>query len=130
VLWVSAPDGADRGLLIVGLLRAHCGLLVECLDRLPLEEATRTCIHAYLAFLCDVVAAGEWTDVALTLDVRALAATLRAPLTFHRLTDYHIESFDHVGDDGDWRPLAELVELLESRAGAPRPPMFRVAWGF
>src|SRR5262249_55560962 len=130
VLWIEAAEGHGhgRGLLIVGLLRAHCGLIVECLERLPLDEATRAGIHAYLAFLCDVGAAGEWTDVGLALDRRALAAALRALLTFHRLADYHIESFDHVGDDSEWRPLAELVDLLESRAGAPRRPMFRVAW--
>ncbi len=70
--------------------------------------------------------------VPLTGDVRAPTAALRAPLAFNRLTDCGIESFDHVGDDSDWSSLAQLVELLESLAGAPRPcpPVFRVAWGF
>ena len=111
-------------------LRSHVALLVECLERLPLEAAAHAGIRAYLAFLRTVVVAGEWTNVPLTGDVHAIVRALRAPLAFHRLRAYHIESFDHVGDDGDWRSLAELVELLEPLAAGPRRPMFRVAWGF
>ncbi len=132
VLWASEAGrrAGHRACAIVGLLRAHCELIVTCLERIPLDRAVQEVLRDYLEFLCDVVAAGEWTDVELAVSPPALTAALRSLLVAHRLTDYHIECFSDVGDDTDWSYLAELLELLESQRDARRRPVFRVAWGF
>jgi hypothetical protein len=132
VLWASEAGGrpGERACVIAGLLRTHCALLVTCLERIPLDGAARDAIRDYLAFLCNVVAAGEWTDVEFEADLPALAAALRSLLVAHRLTDYDIDCFEDVGDDTDWSYLEQLVDFLASFEAASRPPVFRVAWGF
>ena len=132
VLWASEAGrrAGDRACVIAGLLRTHCALLVTCLERIPLDDAARGALRGYLGFLCDVVAAGEWTDVELEADVPALTAALRTLLAAHRLTHYHLECFEDVGDDTAWSYLEQLTEFLASFEAASRPPVFRVAWGF
>jgi hypothetical protein len=132
VLWASeaGPRQPGSSSVSVGLLRTHCDLLVACLERMPLERAAHEVIRDYLALLCQVVAAGESTDVELTVDLRSLAATLRTLLVFHRLTDYHLDSFDDIGDDTDWSYLEQLVQFLEPLQTASGRAVFRVASGF
>jgi hypothetical protein len=132
VLWASDSDDRppQRLLAILGLLRTHCAILVACLVRMPLDDTARHAIHAYLSFLCDVVAAGEWQNVELDVDLPTLASALRSLLAAHRLTTYHLDCFADLGDDTDWSYLQQLVELLDGSQTTSGRAWFRVAWGF
>lgn len=130
VLWIESAELAERELLIAGLVWMQSELLVDTLAMLPLETHARTIIHAYLAFLTDVIDAGEWEDVAYTEPLPELVAALEQPLAFRRLHDFDLAPFMDFGDAGAWSQLENVVATLDRIAKRGGRAMFRVAWGF
>ena len=128
----ARPDRSksDRELLIVGLLRNQVDLLLACLQNFAIDDDCYHAIRHFIEFLADVVDAGEWTDVEYTGDLATLEHALRTLQTYHRLEDYHLSHFSHVGDSTDWSNLGQIITFLDRTQVMGAPAMFRVAWGF
>jgi hypothetical protein len=105
-------------------------LLAETMAMLPIESDACRVIHAYLAFLTDVIEAGEWTDVTYKDSLPELVAALGQPLAFRRLVELDLAPFVDFGDGGAWERLTDVVATLERIDRAGGRAIFRVAWGF
>jgi hypothetical protein len=122
------PGSSESGGVDAGSLRSHCALLEACLDRRLFEPSDERTIVEYLAFLCDVIAAGAWTAVELSVDRSRLVAALQSVFVFRRVTDYHIDVFANLGDDTTWSQLENLTRFLAHDTS--HPAVFRVSWGY
>lgn len=116
VLWIG-PD-------VIGLTWMLSELVVEAMQRLPLEDGTCETLRGFLAFLADVIDAGEWTEVRYPDDRDALLAALGELRAFRKLVSWQVATYAAFGDTGAWRMLDDAVAALAHHTS------FRVAWGF
>lgn len=134
VLWCESLSakrpGAEPEFLIAGLLSEHTTFLLACLQNFAVDQSCYEAIRDFLAFLADVVDAGEWQNVPFEGDLAELDRALRILLGYHRLKDYHLSHFSHIGNDTRWSSLESLARFLHRVKYRGARVMFRVAWGF